>query len=67
MQTTRNCLPNNERTMASADDDAGRATPKKNQNTQHKEIRDQYGCAETKTEGKEVNKGKSTHRFGAQI
>lgn len=36
---------------------------KKNVNTQHKGIRDQYGCEDCR--GK--NKGKSTHRFGAQI
>lgn len=61
MQTTRNCLPNNERTMASANDDAGRNTrTHKNENTQHKGICDQYGYVEAK------NKGKSTHRFGAR-
>lgn len=43
MQTMRTCLPNNERTMASANDDAGRTA----KNTQHKGIRDQYGRAET--------------------
>lgn len=63
----RTCLPNNERTMASADDDAGRITKKKQRKKKHKRkhatqrnTRSIWLCSDTNI------KGKSTHRFGAQ-